>query len=182
MHKTMRSLEDSGATIVYTDCDSIYFKCKKAHEKKILDSISIGHLPNQFKNEYPNCEILEFYCLGPKQTCLSYNDADKKKQTDIKFSGINFKATCVDPVSPVTVNTFKEFIRTLDLKEKNYKKIVQVINRKQKGLDTFLPRLEYKTISNTFTAKRKRLEKGRTIPFGFKEAKRRHRTRRHLTT
>ena len=73
LHKYAMLIANSGYSLYYTDCDSLFFSGPKNQKVPLPVGTSFG----DFKEVYKN--IVSFSCVGRKRYCVTINEENKKK-------------------------------------------------------------------------------------------------------
>ena len=125
LHKYVMLIANSGYSLYYTDCDSLFFSGPKNQKVPLPVGTSFG----DFKEVYKN--IVSFSCVGRKRYCVTINEENKKKSVK-KISGLALDSMMTK--EEVTEETFQDFIQGLEENEIVTKPVLQPKKRRRKNI------------------------------------------------
>ena len=161
MYETIIEVDKQGK-IFYVDCDSCFFSLPKSKSVPLLVSHSIGH----FKSVYDG-NILSFFCLGPKNYCISYETTDNKIKTVTKIKGISLSSFYMK--NEINGAMFEYFLSKNLSEEVEKKELAQLKYNKRDKSKHSIPKLQLVKYSNRLTNQRIIMKKCKyftTFPYG----------------
>jgi hypothetical protein len=161
MYETIIEVDKQGK-LFYVDCDSCFFSLPKTNSVPLLISHSIGH----FKSVYEG-SILSFFCLGPKNYCISFETANNKIKTVSKIKGISLSSFYVK--NEINGAMFEYFLSKSLLEEVEKKELAQLKFQKPNKSKQSIPKLQLLKYSNNLTKRRIIMKKCKyltTFPYG----------------
>lgn len=162
-YKQILKVVESKAKLFYVDTDSIFFSLPK----DVPLPIEISDATGDFKHVYPN--ISDFYCLGPKNYIVAYNEEGISK-ISTKVRGLNLNAHSL--VNILQPNTYRKYLKSFLNNKPQSKKIQQLRTRSiKKKPFTRKTKLEMVTFNNKITSCRYFKKKSSiftTFPYGYK--------------
>lgn len=170
MDRAIRKCYASGVKIYYSDTDSLIIGLPAG----VTNPLNMGTALFQFKNEYPDCQILSFYSLGPKLYQMQYKNLQTNEiVSESKQKGFFLKSTYSKEIVHDTL--YKEFVEALLVGETKAAVIGQFQIRTSRKYDLFSCITQKILRNNTFS---KRVicgsTKGKisfcTLPYGFTTA------------
>jgi hypothetical protein len=141
IYNHMTTIEQSGGTLYYVDCDSIIFTLPQENVLPVPISDAVG----DFKFE-THGEISSFYSFGPKSYTIAYNTTKQNVSTKVK--GLSLKAA--EFQHELSNEMFCSYLLS-DKVEK--KEILQLRNRRQPN-GSYKKEFETFTFQNHFSKKR----------------------------
>lgn len=104
MHKKMNAIASAGGTIFYTSTDNMCYSLPTNTQPPL----HYGHCIDDFKKEFGDHLIVEFYSLGPKEISITYKTtATGKIVTCLKVRGLCLSNLLnQDLISPALLNDF----------------------------------------------------------------------------
>ena len=168
MHRCFDVCTKSGATLYYTDTDSIILSLKKGEHLPL----PFGNAYGQFKHEVEG-KIKQFYSLGPKNYCIVTEMQDGSSVHMIKARGFFLKGEATK--QEVNLETFKIFIDQLLNKQKTViKHVPQFRISCEKKTRRLYSELCVKRFANNTYNKRVYFTGSKstpfTLPYGYSEA------------
>jgi G:T-mismatch repair DNA endonuclease (very short patch repair protein) len=161
MYETILQVDRTGK-LFYVDCDSCFFSMPKNQSIPLLISDSFG----QFKQVYDG-NITSFFCLGPKNYCISYETENNKIKTVTKMKGFSLSSFYVK--NEMNSATFDYFITKSLSEEIEKKDIAQIKFNKRDKTKNSVPKLQLLKCSNNLTSRRIVMKKCKyltTFPYG----------------
>ena len=106
--KDWYKFEKKGATLVYSDTDSLFYLApKNSFQNAQSLPVCLGNSYGQYKKEYDH-PIVTFICLGNKNYCLVFQTPDAQVQNFIiKVRGFQLKSLLTTNINPAL---FKKFV------------------------------------------------------------------------
>jgi hypothetical protein len=163
MHKAMESITAKGGCIYYTCTDSISYSLSKQE----VTPLSYGVCPGEFKKEYGSSEIFSFFSLGPKETCVTYQQENGAVATCIKVRGLCL--TNLANSGKITPSLLDEYIENVVKNEKSNIAIPQI--RKKHSKNGTISKMCHVQFTNAVSSKRNVLvDQGKpyvAVPYGY---------------
>lgn len=165
MYQTILEVDKVGK-VFYVDCDCCFFSLNKSLSIPLLISDAIGH----FKHIY-NKKITSFYCLGPKNYSISFENESDQIKTITKIKGLSLSSFYLK--NEINSSTFDYFISQNLTKEVEQIKLAQIRHNKSDKLKDGTPKLKLVAFTNKVTNRRIFSSKCKyltSFPFGNENA------------
>ena len=161
--KKMEEIIFSGGSIFYVSTDSICYSMP--HQS--VSPLCYGPCVNDFKQEYAGQIILSFYSVGPKETCVTYEDEMSNKKAAVKVKGLGLQN--MDNFQLINPTILDDFLRTFLSNKYKYVVIPQIRHQSNKPLTP--KQMVFMKFTNRTGARRVLLDIGdqnfTTLPLGF---------------
>ena len=161
MYETIVEVDRIGK-VFYVDTDSCFFSLPKTASIPLLISDSFG----QFKHVYDG-KIKSFFCLGPKNYCISFESSNNKIKTITKIKGISLSSYYLK--NEMNEVIFDYFITKNLSDEIEKKELAQLKFTKRDKSKNSIPKLQLLKCSNNVTSRRIIIKKCKyltTFPYG----------------
>ena len=150
-------VEDDASQLLYFDTDSVFYV-----KRPTLPDPSCGNYLGDLTDEYPNKKITGFSSGGPKN--YTYRLSDGSHVTKVKGFTLNFRNSEI-----ITPSLVDEMVRNPDGRKIAVPNARKITRNQEHGIVT---RPESKHYRVVYT-KRVLLDDGTTLPYGYKENRRR---------
>lgn len=163
LYEKIELLRSQNISVLAADTDSIIYELEEGQ----ADPLKFSFLPGDFKNVLPNCTILSYNSLGPRNYSILYKDENGILKSVIKCKGLCLTSHQLS--NELTPDIYEQFVNSYFEKERNEIRFTQFRKATLKPFYKKELKLSHYTFKNELYVKRYSVNATTTVPFGYKK-------------